>query len=88
MGLRLMPVTAESIIDHLREDSGVETADLTPETLLFSTGLVDSFAMVDLVGFIETRCGAKMKPSDVNLDNLDSIGRILNYVQSNFADSA
>ena len=51
-------------------------------------GLVDSFAMVDLVGFIETRCCAKMKPSDVNLDNLDSIGRILNYVQSNFADSA
>ena len=83
-----MSISTESIIDHLRDDSGVDTTDLTPETLLFSTGLVDSFAMVDLVGFIETSCGGKMKPSDVNLDNLDSIERILKYVQSNFGDSA
>ena len=74
-----MSLTAEAIMEHLRDSSGVAIDGLTPDTLLFSSGLVDSFAMVDLVMFIETRCGSKMKPNDVNLDNLDSVGRILKY---------
>jgi acyl carrier protein len=36
--------------------------------------------MVELVLFIEETCGIRMKPSEVNLDNLDSIERILAFV--------
>jgi acyl carrier protein len=47
-----------------------------------SDGVLDSFSMVDLIAFIEKEAEIKMKPGDVRLDNLDSIGCILNYVNS------
>ena len=55
------------------------------ETELFSTGLVDSFAMVDLLVFLEKHTGTKMGPEDITLDNLDSVSRILAFAREQMA---
>ena len=74
-----MAITHDVLMSYLRESVRIDTSKIGPETLLFSSGLIDSFSMVELVLFIEMSCGIKMKPSEVNLDNIDSIERIIAF---------
>lgn len=77
-----MPVsrtpTVESLLAYLRDDLFV-AEELTAETLLFSSGLLDSVAMVTLITFVEETTGADVRPSDVTLDNFDTASRIADY---------
>ena len=77
-----MPLTRTGLLSYLRERIGVDVDELTDDTLLFSTGVLDSFSMVDLIMFIESETAVKMRPSDVRLDNLDSIQCILAYADA------
>ncbi|OQW94035.1 MAG: hypothetical protein BWK79_07985 [Beggiatoa sp. IS2] len=69
-------------MDYLTNNLGVEIADIDDETPLFSSGLLDSFTMVDVIMFIEQEGGIKLNPTEVNLDNLDSVSKILRFVES------
>jgi len=62
--------------EHQLDASGV-----SDETPLFSTSLLDSFIMIELITFIEKEGGFRVKPSEVTLENLDSIGAILAYAE-------
>ena len=74
-----MALDQASLLDFLSGTLGVDTNAIDPSTPLFSSSLLDSFSMVDLVVFAEKEGGFRMKPSEVNLDNLDSVERILGY---------
>ena len=67
---------------YLHEQQGLEPEDFEDDTLLFSSGLIDSFSMVDLIIFIEGTEGVRVHPADVTLDNFDSIERILAFVEA------
>ena len=41
-----MALSYETVTTYFRDKLGVDTTDLTPETPLFSSSLIDSFAMV------------------------------------------
>jgi acyl carrier protein len=73
-------LTSDSLLSFLEEDLGVEVADVDSDTPLFSSQLVDSFALVTLMMFLEREAGIRIAPADVNLDNMDTIGRMLAYV--------
>lgn len=77
-----MTLTREMILDYLGAQMGVDTEEVADDTLLFSSMLLDSFSMIDLIMFIEREAKIKVKPTEVNLDNLDSIERILRFVKS------
>ncbi len=54
------PHTDEHIITYLEEKQGIDPAQITSDdTELFSSGLLDSFSMVDLIMFIETEAGSR-----------------------------
>lgn len=74
-----MALTSASIIEFLEFDLGIDISDVTPETLIFSSGIIDSFALVTLLTFIETEEDIRIAPGDVTLQNLDSIERILRF---------
>ena len=81
-----MALTRDALIDYLQNKQGIDPSSIeSDDAELFSSGLIDSFSMVDLIQFIETEGGFKMNPSDVNLDNLDSITRILTFAESQTA---
>ena len=42
--------------------------------------------MVSLIVFIERSCGIRIKPTEVTMDNLDSIERILRLADRKCAD--
>ncbi len=77
-----MPLQKQQLVHFLEEKFGLDPAELAEDTPLFSSQMIDSFAMVDLLMFIEDASERKLSPTDVNLDNLDSIGRILQFLDS------
>lgn len=74
-----MSLNAESIRRYLSDRAGVDTATVTEITPLFSSGLVDSFSLVELIAFVEKESGFRVDAWDVTLDNFDSIAQILAY---------
>ncbi len=77
----MMSITTESMVQFLKDDLAVDVDDINTETLLFSSGIVDSFALVSMMTFLESEAGIQISPADVNLSNFDSISRILAYVE-------
>ena len=39
-----MPLTRDDILEHLKTEAGADTNGIDGETLLFSSGMIDSFA--------------------------------------------
>ena len=72
-------MTKNDILAFLKTQFALDTQDLDENTGLFSEGLLDSFRSWTWL-FIENTGGIKMQPTDVNLDNLDSVAKILAYV--------
>ena len=73
-------MTKSDILNFLKSQFAIDPNEVNENTGLFSEGLLDSFSIVDLVMYIENTNGIKLQPTDVNLDNLDSIAKILNFV--------
>ena len=77
----LMMIDSDQILEFFSDNIGIDTSDIESDTLLFSSGVIDSFALVSLMLFLETEGGFRMSPTDVNLDNLDSVDRIVSFCQ-------
>jgi acyl carrier protein len=72
-------IDASNVTEFLEDELGIETSEIATDTPLFSGGIVDSFALVNLMMFLENQGGFRINPVDVNLDNLDSIDRIVAF---------
>ena len=75
-----MNLSEEDLLTFLREEQYVDTDGIDRSTLLFSSGIVDSFALVELMTYIMDRTGIEFEAADVTLENLDSIEMILGFV--------
>jgi acyl carrier protein len=75
-----MPLTREKLLQQMQDKLGVDTRGIDNDTVLFSSGLMDSFTMVELIMVIEGETGSRLSPLDVNLENFDSLGRIMKFV--------
>ena len=75
-----MAVTKEEIVQFMSEELAIDMDGVDAQSLLFSTGIIDSFSLVSLISFLEEKCGFRMSPGEVILDNLDSIERMLSFV--------
>ena len=75
-----MTVTRQLLLEQLEARFGLHAAEIDDSTLLFSSGLLDSFSVAELLMFIEEQGGFRVEPTEVTLDNLDSIERILAFV--------
>lgn len=77
-----MALSRDALLAHLQRHTRADLGKIDDGAALFSSGLVDSFAMVDLMMFLEKSTGARLGPEDVDLDNLDSIARIIAFAAS------
>ena len=74
---------ADSLRNFICDELGYEPAEIADETLLFSTGLVDSFTFVGLVALVESRIGEPLDARAVTVENFDSISRITAFLRAN-----
>lgn len=75
-----MGIIKNALLTYLAENFDVDMEDIEDDTPLFSSNLMDSFGMIDLVTYIETEANVKFGALDMHLDNLDSVNQILAFV--------
>jgi len=73
-------LSPENIRQLLSSTFDLPPAELEDDTLLFSTGLLDSFHLVEMITLLEQASGRKIKPAEINLENLDTPGRIAGFL--------
>lgn len=76
-----MSLSSDDLIAYIRRDLNIDQP-LAGDSELFSTGMLDSVAMIGLIAFVEDHAGIRVQPGDVTLDNFDTVDAILAYVQS------
>lgn len=69
------------LLDNVRELSGLN-GEATIDTPLFSSGALDSVAMLSLIALVEESAGIEIHAEDVTLDNFDSVERIVRFAES------
>jgi acyl carrier protein len=67
----------EALRHLLSESYGLTAGEFDESTALFSSRLLDSFTLVELVSFIEKREGVRFNASAFRLDNFDSIDKMV-----------
>jgi len=78
---KLMSEIIDQLKGFLEEELDIEAGDLELDTPLFSGGIIDSFSLVSLLKFVETTFELRVGPTDVNLENFDSLGRMVTYIE-------
>lgn len=75
-----MPLTESSLIRSIAQFAALE-GQVAPETPLFSSGALDSVAMLNLILFVERETGAEIRAEDVTLENFDTAASILDFAR-------
>ena len=55
---------------------------LSESTTLISSGLVDSFSLVDLAMFVEEQFGVKIDDTELNAETFDTLGELAALVEA------
>jgi acyl carrier protein len=67
---------------------GEDPKNLTDDTELKESGILDSMSTLKLVSFLETRFGVEFQADDLEAQNLASLARIEQLVQSKLATNS
>lgn len=67
---------AHDLNTFLRQRFPALPADLHDETSLLDSGAVDSLGILEIVGFIEERCGIVLADEDITPENFATVGRL------------
>jgi D-alanine--poly(phosphoribitol) ligase subunit 2 len=69
------------IVDLIRRIAKNNDLSVAPDESLFDSGLLDSFALTDLVNALEKEFALKIPDSDLNPRKFDTIERIESYLE-------
>ena len=73
--------THDEIVKFFESECGLKADALDDDTSLFSTRLLDSLDLIDLITFLEKSYGIKVHPMEVGVEHLDSIRLIMDFVK-------
>ena len=77
-----MPDPIQTRLRGVVQKIAQKPAPADPEESLFESGLLDSFALPDLVSAIEEEFSIKVPDSDLNPRKFDSLARMEDYISS------
>lgn len=71
----------QTVLSYLNDAAAQARAPMPDrEASLFSSGLLDSFSLVDFVALLESECGIRVADSQLRPENFDTIAKIENFV--------
>lgn len=56
--------------------------EIKPDEALISSGLIDSFSLMDLALFVEDTFGVKIEDTELNADTFDSLNQLASLISS------
>ena len=68
------------VIDIIRRVTG-NPVTIDPEESLFDSGILDSFALTDVIAAIEQEFAIKVPDADLNPRKFNSVSRIVSYIE-------
>ena len=68
------------LFEYLKSNFNLENIELTGETKLISSGIIDSINTLKLVDFIEDSFEIELEASEVSRDNLDTPNLIIELI--------
>ncbi|OED42218.1 phosphopantetheine-containing protein [Chromatiales bacterium (ex Bugula neritina AB1)] len=74
-------ITEEAVRQFIQNELDIDDTSIAGSTPLFSSGMIDSFSLISLMSFIEDNGNIRVNPTEVTLENFDSIDKILAYIQ-------
>ncbi len=77
-----MDAIPEAVKTYILEEILDEPEEIEASTPLISGGILDSIGSLKLVGFLEESYGISVEAHEVNVDNLDSLDAIHEFVKS------
>ena len=69
------------VIEIIRRVTG-HAVTIDADESLFEAGILDSFALSDVISEVEDEFGIKVPDSDLNPRKFDSLTRIVSYIES------
>jgi len=78
----------ETLMRFVEDELGLDPGSYTPATPLFSSGLLDSFALVALLSFAEQRFGSVARPEDLTPETVDSLEVFVKFIEAGTRASA
>lgn len=69
------------VIEIIQNVTG-NPVEIGPDESLFDSGILDSFALTDVIAAIEKQFSIKVPDSDLNPRKFNSISRIVSYIDS------
>lgn len=76
-----MPTTKEKIRKFLINDLGLNVEAIGDDEALFTSGLIDSFALIELLSFLESELNYKIDLAELSIDELDTINALAKLVE-------
>jgi len=55
---------------------------IDPADVLISSGLIDSFSLMDLALFVEDNFGVRIEDTELNADTFDTVEQLVQLIQS------
>lgn len=78
----LFPALNNYIVTHILKQP---KRTLRPDEPLLTSGLVDSFNLVDLGLFIEDQFGVRIEDTELNPETFDTLDQLINLIRSRMA---
>lgn len=75
----LIPALEKYIVTQILKQP---TRCLKPDELLISSGLVDSFSLMDLALFVEDTFGVRIEDTELNANTFDNLTQLSDLVES------
>jgi acyl carrier protein len=74
---------SDEILAFIRDRfrAAVGARPLTIDTALFSSGIVDSFGVLELIAFLEDRFGVEIDPARHDLAEFDTVAKIHSLIE-------
>ena len=69
------------VIDIIRRVTG-NAVEIDADESLFDSGILDSFALTDVIGELEKEFSIKVPDADLNPRKFNSVSRIVSYVEA------
>lgn len=76
-----MLISRDQILKYLEGNFGLDLTAIDDTTELFSTGLLDSFSVGDLLMFLEENGNFTVEPYEVVVENIDTVSSILDFAK-------
>ena len=75
----------DRLIEFVRDEVSLTDDELDDTTDLLLSGTVDSLGIIRITQWIEDEVGLVVDPGDVTIENFQTIGRMVAYVETHAA---